>query len=60
MNMETLQELSVEEGYAVNGGFAMTFVNVVGAITTYITVLSYAEKLGEGIGDGFYDATHED
>lgn len=51
--------LADSELEAVTGGALASFFSAAGAISTYITILTYAETLGEGIGAGFYDATHQ-
>lgn len=58
-NGTVLHILTDSEVEAVSGGALASFFSAAGAISTYITILTYAETLGEGIGAGFYDATHQ-
>ena len=53
-------ELNEDQLTAVTGGNPLLAVlNPVGAVLTYMELLKIAERFGEGLGAGFYDATHE-
>ena len=49
-----VKPLNEEEMAVVCGGVFATSLNRVGMLGTYISILSWAEKFGEGLGDGLY------
>ncbi len=54
-----VKPLNEEEMAVVCGGVFATTLNRVGMLGTYISILSWAEKFGEGLGDGLYDGLHQ-
>lgn len=40
------------------GNPLLAFLSPVGYALTYVAVVDLAMKVGEGLGEGFYDATH--
>lgn len=53
--------VSIEESMLelVSGGSLGSFLGVTGIISTYITLVTWAEHFGEGLGNGLYDGLHQ-